>query len=110
MQKTIRHTALLASLVVGGLLAGAVKADEALAAKYGCVACHELDFKKVGPAYEAVAKKYRGADAATVDTLVKHVREGSTGVWGKDIMPPQPLVPEQDVRDLVAWVLSLGGK
>ncbi|HTP38469.1 MAG TPA: c-type cytochrome [Steroidobacteraceae bacterium] len=99
--------ALTLALVAGGLLCTAAQADEAMAAKYGCVSCHELDFKKVGPAYEAVAKKYHGADAATIETLVKHVREGSTGVWGKDIMPPQTLVPEKDVRELVSWVLSL---
>lgn len=95
-------------LAAAWLVCAAAQASEELAVKYACVACHEIDFKKVGPAYEDVARKYRNADAATVATLVKHVREGSTGVWGKDIMPAQPLVPEADVRTLVQWVLSLG--
>ncbi len=93
--------------VLGGLSA---QVNEALSAKYACVACHELDFKKVGPAYEDVAGKYRGADAKTVESLVKHVHEGSAGAWGKDIMPAQPLVPEQDVHTIVKWVLSLNVK
>lgn len=89
---------------------GSALADEELAAKYACVTCHEIDFKKVGPAYEEVAKKYRGADAKTIDTLVKHVKEGSTGIWGSMIMPPQAQISEQDARVLVKWVLSLDAK
>lgn len=83
---------------------------EAMATKYACVSCHEIDFKKVGPSYEEVARKYRGADAKTVDTLVKHVKEGSTGIWGSMIMPAQAQIPEQDVRALVAWVLAMDSK
>lgn len=110
MLKTVRNVVSIVLASVAALWGVSAHADEALAAKYACIACHELDFKKVGPAYEDVARKYRGADAKTIETLVKHVREGSTGVWGKDVMPAQPLVPEQDVRILVKWVLSLDAK
>lgn len=110
MLKTVRTIACIVLSSATAVCAPAAHADEALAAKYACIACHELDFKKVGPAYEDVARNYRGANAETIETLVKHVREGSTGVWGKDVMPAQPLVPEQDVRTLVKWVLSLDAK
>lgn len=102
-----RRVALPAALVLS-LAGGAARASEELAVKYACVACHEIDFRKVGPSFEDVARKYRGADEQAVDTLVNHVREGSTGIWGKDIMPAQPLVPAADAKVLVLWVLSLG--
>lgn len=105
----VRHRAIAALLAALALsLAGVARASEELAVKYACVACHEIDFRKVGPSFEDVARKYRNADEQIVATLVKHVREGSSGVWGKDIMPAQPLVPEADAKVLVLWVLSLG--
>lgn len=98
----------LAVLLTSGAHAANGVDYEVMAAKYACVTCHEVDFRKVGPSYEEVARKYRGADAKTVETLVKHVKEGSTGVWGSMIMPAQSQIPEQDIRALVAWVLAMG--
>lgn len=94
-------------MLSGALAAVKASASEELSVKYACVACHEVDFKKVGPAFEDIAKKYNGASEQTVATLVKHVREGSTGIWGKDIMPAQPLLTDSDARTLVQWVLSM---
>ena len=39
--------------------ADAAKAKQ-LAQKYNCLACHAVDKKLVGPAYDEVAKKYKG--------------------------------------------------
>ena len=45
--------------VVLGLVAPAVAAaDQALAQKNACLACHAVDKKLVGPAFQDVAKKY----------------------------------------------------
>ena len=52
----------------------AVDADAAQAAvkESGCLTCHSVDKKKIGPSFKDVAKKYKGkADAQ--DTLVKQV-------------------------------------
>ena len=94
-------------VVLGWWGASSAHADEVMAVKYACVSCHEIDFLKVGPAYEEVAKKYKGADQQAIDTLVKHVKEGSTGIWGAAMMPAQLNVPDEDVRALVQWILSL---
>lgn len=59
----------------------------ALAKKSGCLNCHSIDKKIVGPAYKDVAKKYKGnPDAAAM--LVKKVADGGSGVWGAVPMPP----------------------
>jgi len=41
----------------------------------GCLGCHEMDKKKVGPAYKDVAAKYKG-DAGAEAMLVGKLKEG----------------------------------
>lgn len=82
-----------------------VQANEALAKKHGCLACHAAATQIVGPAYRAVAERYAGQpDAAT--QLVAKVRQGGSGTWGEIAMPPQAAVPEADLKRLVAWILK----
>ena len=81
-------------------------AQEDLAKKYNCLACHAVDKKVVGPAYKDVANKYRG-DKSAEAKLVDKVKKGGVGVWGQIPMPPNTSVPDADVKKLVAWVLSL---
>ena len=94
--------------VSAGLLvsAGNAFAQEALAKKYNCLACHSVDKKIVGPAYKDVAAKYKG-DAGAEARLVAKVKNGGSGVWGPIPMPPNSSVPDADVKALVKWVLSL---
>jgi cytochrome c551/c552 len=79
---------------------------EALITKYGCVACHSVDRKVVGPAFRDVAAKYRAQNSAA-DTLAQSIKNGSTGRWGQIPMPPNAQVPDRDVPKLVDWILSL---
>lgn len=95
----------------GMLVAGsALAADEtALAQKSGCMACHQVAAKVVGPAYKDVAKKYAG-DAGAVDKLTKKVIAGGVGAWGQVPMPPKggnAATSDADIKKIVAWVLSL---
>jgi cytochrome c len=77
-----------------------------LTRKYNCVACHAEAQKKVGPAYQDIAKKYAGqTDAA--DRLAKKIRSGGSGVWGAMPMPPHPQVPESDARAMATYVLGI---
>ena len=98
-------------LVIAAALALAAalpaRASEDLAKKHACVACHVVKgAKTVGPAYADVAKKYAGQKDAEAK-LVEKVKKGGTGVWGQVPMPPNPAVPDADVRALVKWVLSV---
>ncbi|MBV8030675.1 MAG: c-type cytochrome [Betaproteobacteria bacterium] len=81
-------------------------AQEELAKKYNCFACHSVDKKVVGPAYKDVANKYRG-DKTAEAKLVEKVKKGGVGVWGQVPMPPNATVPDADVKSLVHWILSL---
>ncbi|MET0046524.1 MAG: c-type cytochrome [Sedimenticola sp.] len=70
---------------------------QAIAQAKGCLACHQVAMKVVGPAYTDVAAKYK-ADPNAVDTLVGKVKAGGVGTWGQIPMPPQAHVPEADIR------------
>lgn len=81
------------------------QANEELAKKHACFACHATDKKLVGPSYKDVAAKYRG-DGGAEAKLADKVKKGSQGTWGQVPMPPNASVPDADVRALVKWILS----
>ncbi len=83
-------------------------ADQALANAKGCMACHQIDAKKVGPAFRMVAKQYQGQKDA-LEKLPNKVLDGGSGAWGEVAMPANRTlgVTEADAKKLVAWVLSL---
>ena len=87
-----------------GLRPAQASAD--LARKYNCVACHAEVGRRVGPAYQDVAKKYAGqSDAATY--LAGKIRAGGSGVWGAMPMPPHPQVPEADAKLLAQYIMTV---
>ena len=80
-------------------------AQEELAKKHNCFACHAVDKKLVGPSYKDVAAKY-GGDKQAEAKLFEKVKKGGQGVWGQVPMPPNSQVPDADIKALVKWVLS----
>ncbi len=91
--------------------AGQASADLELAKKSGCLACHSVDAKVVGPAWKDVAAKYKG-DPTAKDALVAKVKAGGRGNWtdvtGGVPMPPYaPRVADADIEKLVDFVLGL---
>lgn len=86
--------------------AAPAQASEELAKKHACIACHVAKGPKtVGPTYLDVARKYAG-QAGAEDKLAERVRKGGAGVWGQVPMPPNPNVPEAELRALVKWILA----
>ena len=82
------------------------QAAEELMKKNGCSACHSIDKKIVGPAYQDVAAKYKG-DAGAAAKLEEKVKKGGVGVWGQIPMPGNAQASDADIKNLVEWVLSL---
>jgi cytochrome c len=105
MYRTWMLTAASAALLTMSGVASAVDALP-LAQKNGCMACHSVDKKIVGPAYKDVAKKYAG-DKGAHARLVAKVKAGGKGVWGQVPMPPNPQVSQADLDKIVTWILSL---
>jgi len=101
MNQMLLPAALVAALAAAPALA---QDAQALANKSGCLACHAVDKKIVGPSYKQVAEKYRG-DKGAEAKLVEKVKKGGSGVWGQIPMPPNN-VSDADARALVSWILS----
>jgi cytochrome c len=89
------------------LFAGQATASQVLAQKSGCLACHAIDKKVLGPALKDVAAKYKG-DATAEAKLVAKVKKGGSGVWGPMPMPANsPQVKDEDIKSIVQWILTL---
>ncbi len=104
---------LLTIAAVGSMLVAAqahavdTKAAVALAQKNGCLACHSVDKKILGPSFKDVAAKYKG-DKTAEAKMIERVKKGSSGIWGPMPMPANsPQVKDADIKTVVQWVLAL---
>ena len=97
-------------LILGATIASLVSlpalASADLAQKKNCMACHATDKKLIGPGYKEVAAKYAGQKDAA-DKLAQKIVKGGSGVWGPTPMPPNAHVKEDDIKTIVAWILTL---
>jgi len=120
---------------VGLIIAGSALAADMpeSAKKHGCVACHKIDTKLVGPAWMDVSKAYNkvGATGSAVNPmykvsktvadilaenkaktaeewLIQKVSKGGKGNWGAIPMTPNaPKVSEADIKELITFILAL---
>ena len=76
-----------------------------LATESGCMACHGVASKIVGPGYNEVAAKYKDQPDAGAKLAAK-IKAGSQGAWGAIPMPPQTQLKDEDALRLVKWILS----
>jgi cytochrome c len=86
-------------------LANKPKADlndpAVLAEAKGCLSCHSVDVKLVGPSYKEVASK--GFDEAT---LVKSMISGIQNKYDVIPMPAQD-VTQDEAKKLALWILKM---
>lgn len=92
--------------VAASLCAAPAFANQELAQKKNCMACHQVDKKLVGPGFKEVAAKYAG-DKTAADKLAGKVIKGGSGAWGQVPMPANPQVSEAEAKQLVSWILGL---
>jgi cytochrome c len=92
-------TAMIASaIVIGVFAAGSAGASEALAKSSGCLGCHAVDTKKVGPSFKEIAAKYKGKD--TTESML-------TDKIGAAKAHPKTKASPEELKTLVKWVLSM---
>ena len=94
----MKAIAIAAVLATGMLATGAAYADsgEELAKSSGCLGCHAVDTKKIGPAYKDVAKKFKGKSRADV---VAAMKAASVHASVK--------VSDKDLSEIVEWIQKL---
>lgn len=100
MNRTSSALAAVLALTVAGVAHG----SEKLAQSSGCMTCHAVDKKVIGPSYKDIAAKYR-TDKGAEALLIKKVKGGGKGVWGEIPMPPNPHVKDDDAKAIVQWIL-----
>ncbi len=93
--------------LVSAFVAAPAVADLGLAKKSGCLACHSIDNKVVGPAWKDIAAKVD--DRARI---IRSIKKGSKGNWtsvtGGVPMPPySPRVSDENIEKLTDFIMSL---
>ena len=88
---------LLCGALAAGLTVGLVQAQSDLLKTKGCLGCHDLDKKKVGPAFKDVAAKYKG-DKSKAPEFVAKMKEGKGH--------PKLSASEADLKSAVEQALS----
>jgi cytochrome c len=94
-----RALPLLFALTLGATVAYAADAPDLLKAK-GCLGCHDMEKKKMGPAYKDVAAKYKG-DAGASAKIVGELKEGK----GHPVKVGAKATDEE-IKTMVDYVLS----
>ena len=98
------------ALAVGHVVAPATPATGPLAdaSREGCLGCHAVDRKVVGPAFREIAARYkvdRGHEQV-IGELAGKIRKGTSGTWGNLPMPPQAQVSAAGAELLARWITS----
>lgn len=92
------------------------KADEsvkyargkALIAASDCYTCHAVDKTINGPAFAAVAERYKTDRDFSVKTIYRKIIYGGSGNWGQRAMSAHPTIREEDAIEMAKWILALG--
>ncbi len=95
------------SKVKAGSSGGAKSDQEGLAVMRtsNCFNCHNFNSKSIGPSFYEINKRYP-ASKANLDSMVKRIREGSSGIWGKEKMPTHPELTKEETKNAVQWILK----
>lgn len=79
-----------------------------LMTKSDCFSCHKLDETLIGPAYSAVATKYKEIKRGeAVDSISSQIIEGGVGKWGQIPMMPHANITKDESNAMAAYILSI---
>lgn len=95
---------LIAAAAVAALaMAGGAQASEAMAKDKGCLGCHAVDAKKMGPAFKEVSAKFKGK--ADAEAAIVGVLKSGKSTGGKT--HPVAKGSDDELKALTKWMLSL---
>lgn len=101
--------AVFAALGGASLAHGETAAGMQLAKENKCLACHQVDARRVGPPFSAIAQRFAGQPQAT-GYLANVIQNGGRGQWGAIPMPAQTHVSPAHAAALADWILSLASQ
>jgi cytochrome c len=102
----MKKTIITAILTTAFITAPAI-ADIELATNSGCLGCHSVEKKVLGPAWKSVA-----AEVSDRARLVDSIKNGSQGKWtaitgGVPMPANSPRVSDADIEKLADFILTL---
>lgn len=72
-----------------------------------CTGCHDFTASSAAPSFSAISRRYAGkANLSAI--LASHIRNGSSGTWGRSTMPPHPQLTPSEASAIAQWILSAG--
>jgi cytochrome c len=93
MKSIVMTAVTVAALATAGIATAGGEDD---AKKAGCLGCHAVDTKKMGPAYKEVAAKFAGKKDTDLVAAIKAAK------------PHASLkVSDGDLKEISAWILTL---
>jgi len=106
--KEVAATATTAATTSGNALSDNPDYQKGLALVAGsdCLTCDKTSEKNIGPAYKEVAAKYENTEE-NVKMLAGKIIKGGSGNWGAIPMTPHPQLKEEDVEQMVKYILLL---
>jgi cytochrome c len=105
MKKIILISLAASMLISAPIFAQSNQAAATLANQSGCLVCHKVDEKLVGPGLRDVAEKYKD-QPGSVEKIAQKIKKGGAGSWGRIPMPPHPQLSDESANILAAWVLK----
>jgi cytochrome c len=79
---------------------------ERVARKYGCISCHGMTQKKMGPSFKAIAGRYQDAGAQ----IKEGIAAGSQGKWDEARgarMPAFKQLTNAELNTVSAWIMEV---
>lgn len=119
MKPAMIITTIAACLMMVPVLAAEMPKE---ATTLGCVACHSIDKKGVGPSWQEVADRYTGKGVKKftyegktyplIEGLVMKASKGGSGNWGQMPMPPNDPagMHKAEITKLIEFEQSLAKK
>ena len=84
----------------------AMPKGERLALKNGCLSCHKVDKRIVGPAFKDIASRKGNSLAVLIDSIKNGSKKKYASSKGA-IMPAFKRLSDADVKTIAQWILSL---
>jgi len=68
-----------------------------------CFNCHAVKSKLAGPSFQEITIRYP-LSKTNLEQLVKHIKNGSTGIWGTEVMPRHPELTDSAIIRMIRWI------
>ena len=72
----------------------------------GCLACHSVKLKVLGPSFIDIANKYEN-NISNQQILAQKIKKGGSGNWGNIPMMSHPNITNDELNMMVRWILDL---